>query len=130
MKKFYFLIFTVIFFISTNNVTAQGKEEANYLKVIAQSLPDQYIKSNSELFFTIQIGAYKNDNKTLETLDNVTTTKEANLNKYRLGEFLTYKEASEYINMLLSVCSDAFIVPIKNGVRIHIKEALKSGTIL
>ncbi|MEO9571510.1 MAG: hypothetical protein ABJH82_01980 [Polaribacter sp.] len=124
-----FLFFAVLCFLSVNSLRAQTKEEANYLKVIALSLPDQYIKSNSELFFTIQIGAYQNENKTLETLANVTTTKEDTLNKYRLGEFLTYKEAVEYKNMLLSVCNDAFIVPIKNGKRIHIKEALKLGAI-
>lgn len=124
-----FLFFTVLFFISTSSLTAQTEQEANYLKVIVHSLPDQYIKSNSELFFTIQIGAYQNENKTLETLDNVTATKEGTLTKYRLGEFLTYEEAVEYKNMLLSVCNDAFIVPIKNGERIHIKEALKLGAI-
>jgi hypothetical protein len=129
MKNFYFLFFTIFFFISTSSLSAQSQEEANYLKVIAQSLPEQYIKSNSELFFTIQIGAYKNENKTLETLDNVTTIKEDTLTKYRLGEFSTYEEAVEYKNMLLSVCNDAFIVSIKNGERIHITEALKLGAI-
>ena len=124
------LFFTVLFFISASSLTAQTEQETNFLKVIVQSLPEQYIKSNSELFFTIQIGAYKNENKTLETLDNVTTTKEGVLTKYRLGEFLTYQEAIEYKNMLLSVCNDAFIVPIKNGERIHIKEALKSAPVL
>jgi hypothetical protein len=129
MKNFYFLIFTVFFFITTSSLSAQAQEETNYLKVIALSLPEQYIKSNSELFFTIQIGAYKNENKTLETLDNVATTKEGILTKYRLGEFSTYEEAVEYKNMLLSVCNDAFIVSIKNGERIHITEALKLGAI-
>ena len=129
MKNFYFLFFTIFFFISTSSLSAQSQEEVNYLKVIAQSLPEQYVKSNSELFFTIQIGAYKNENKTLETLDNVTTIKEDTLTKYRLGEFSTYEEAVEYKNMLLSVCNDAFIVSIKNGERIHITEALKLGAI-
>lgn len=127
MKKFF--LFTVLFFISASSLTAQTKEEANYLKVIVQSLPEQYLKSNSELFFTIQIGAYKNENKTLETIEKIVTTKENNLTKYRLGEFLTYEEAVEYKKMLLSVCNDAFIVPIKNGERIHITEALKLGAI-
>ncbi len=127
MKKFF--LFTVLFFISASSLIAQTKEEANYLKVIVQSLPEQYLKSNSELFFTIQIGAYKNENKTLETIEKIVTTKENNLTKYRLGEFLTYEEAVEYKKMLLSVCNDAFIVPIKNGERIHITEALKLGAI-
>ncbi|ARV13691.1 SPOR domain-containing protein [Polaribacter sp. SA4-12] len=128
MKNFLFLIFMSFFFINTNSLSAQENE--NYLKVIAKSLPEQYLKSNSELFYTIQIGAFKNENKILDSVDNIVKTKENNLTKYRLGEFSTYEEAVEYKKMLLSVCNDAFIVPIKNGERIHIREALKLSAIL
>ena len=129
MKNLIFLFFTVLFFSFTNQLSAQEGE--NYINVIANSLPDKYIKSNSNLFFTIQIGAYLNENKTLEKTKNIIISKEeGNLTKYRLGEFSTYKEAIEYKKIILSVCNDAFIVSIKNGKRIHITEALKSAPIL
>ncbi|PQJ73462.1 hypothetical protein [Polaribacter butkevichii] len=128
MKNFLFLIVTLFFFISTSRLSAQVNE--NYLKVIVESLNEQYLKSNSELFFTIQIGAYKKGNKAFEAIDNIVKTKENNLIKYRLGEFLTYEEAVEYKKIVLSVCNDAFIVPIKNGKRIYITQALKLAAIL
>ncbi len=127
MKNF-LLFFFLIIFINVYNLSAQETE--SYLKVIATSLADRYIKSNSDLIFTVQIAALKNRNKTLESIDNIIAIKEDdNLIKYRLGEFLTYKEATEFKKIVLSVCDDAFIVSIKNGKRIHIKEALKNKAI-
>lgn len=127
MKNFLLFFFTVILFISTNKLSAQ--ENQNYLKVIAKSLPTEYIKSNANLFFTIQVGAFRNKNATLEKLDNIITTEEDKITKYRIGEFSTYREATDYKQMILSVCNDAFIVSIRDGKRIHIKEALKKAAI-
>ncbi|KGL63974.1 hypothetical protein PHEL85_1016 [Polaribacter sp. Hel1_85] len=82
------------------------------------------------MFFTIQIGAFRNKNTSLENLNNIILANENNITKYRLGEFLSYKEAVDYKKMVLSVCKDAFIVSIKNGKRVHIREALKDRPIL
>lgn len=124
MKNIIFFLITGFIFISTSELSAQ--EEENYIKVIASSLPDNYIKSNTSLFFSIQIGAYRNENKALESVDNIVITKEEdNITRYRLGEFPTYKEAIEFKRILLNVCTDAFIVPFNKGKRIHIREALK-----
>jgi hypothetical protein len=129
MKQVYLpLVFIVIFFMNSNVLSAQANE--NYLNLIAKSLPEQYIKSNANLFFTIQVGAYRNKNTTLEKLKNINIVKEEdNLVKYRLGEFLTYVEANDYKKMILTVCNDAFIVVIKNGKRVHIKEAFKEEVV-
>ena len=124
MKKILIFVFSIFTFMNFSNVSAQ--ENDDLLNVIAKSLPEQYIKSKANLFFTIQIGAYINKNAKLASLEHVIVVKESdNLNKYRLGEFNSYEEAKDYKNMLLSVCKDAFIVSIKNGKRIHITEALK-----
>jgi len=124
MKKVFFLIFSMAFFCNSNQLIAQDSQ--NYLNIIAKSLSEEYLKSNTNLFFTIQVGAFINKNKTLETTKHIIITKESdNLFKYRLGEFTTYEEAVSFKKIVLSVCPDAFIVPIKNGKRIHIKEALK-----
>jgi len=128
MKNFFFLLITISLSLSANDL--YGQENENYLEVIAKSLPDKYIKSSSNLFFTIQIGAYRNLNKTFENTKNIIISKEDNLTKYRLGEFTSYEEAVSFKTIVLSVCSDAFIVPIKNGKRIHITEALKEPKVV
>ena len=123
MKWFLSFFIILIVFSNTNDVLAQ--ENVNYLEVIAKSIPEKYIKSTSNLFFTIQVGAYRNKNKSLENTKNIIIAKEDNIDKYRLGEFSTYEEAVSFKTVVLSVCNDAFIVSIKNGKRIHILEALK-----
>lgn len=121
--KIFISLFIVLVFLGINNVLAQKNE--NYLEVIATSLPDNYLTSTSNLFFTIQVGAYRNKNITIENTTNISITEENNLFKYRLGKFSTYEEAVSFKTIVLSVCNDAFIVSIKNGKRIHITEALK-----
>lgn len=112
----------------SNKIKAQ-EEVKQYLNTISNSLPDVYVKSNANLFFTIQVGAFKNKNIDLQEVKNITITKEKdNLFKYRLGEFTTYKEATEFKNIISNICKDAFIVPLKKGERIHIKEALKESS--
>ncbi|QTE22638.1 SPOR domain-containing protein [Polaribacter cellanae] len=129
MRKIFLFIFTLSIFVIPNTITAQEKY-VEYLNVIATNLSDIYIKSNESLFFTVQIAAFTNKNSDLEKIKNIVIIREKdNLLKYRLGEFPTYKEATEYKRIVLSVCKDAFIVPIKNGERIHIKEALKEPSV-
>ena len=125
MKNIFFVLLFSILCSYSNKINAQNND--SHLIVIASILPKNYIKSDTNLFFTVQIGAYINKNKFFENLENITITKEKKLNIYRLGEFPSYQEAKEYKKMVLSVCRDAFIVPIKNGKRIHIKEALKES---
>ncbi|QOD60751.1 hypothetical protein H9I45_15640 [Polaribacter haliotis] len=125
MRKIILFIFTASIFITSSKFTAQEKY-GEYLKVIANTLPEVYVKSTDNLFFTVQIAAFTNKNSELEKINNIVIAREEdNLFKYRLGEFPTYEEAVEYKRIVLSVCNDAFIVSIKNGKRIHIKEALK-----
>ena len=121
----YSILLILVLFYSADFI---AQEETNYLEYMTNSLPDSYAKSNASLFFTVQIAALKNRNKSLENLKNMNIYKEEdNLTKYRIGEFVNYKDAVEYKKMLLSVCKGAFIVPVKNGKRIHIKEALKES---
>ena len=123
MKKYFLLLgLGVVFFMNSNNLSAQSNEE--YISFIAKGLPKEYIKSNANLFFSIQIGAFKNINESLEKVDNINRfIEEDNLTKYRIGEFLTYTEAKDFKKMILTVCKDAFIIVYKNGRRIHIAEA-------
>lgn len=112
-----------------NKQIAQEKY-VEYLNVISSSLPDVYLNSNENLFFSIQVAAYNNKNNSLEKVNNIVITKENdNVFRYRLGKFPTYDEALEFKRIILSVCNDAFIVPIKNGERIHIKDALDDTAI-
>lgn len=128
MKKESLLLVIVLFLFSVNVSFSQKKEEQSYLEIITQSLPDIYKKSSENLYFTVQIGAFKKSNKTLQSLTNVNVYKnEGELTRYRVGKFPSYKEAKEYKQIILSVCKDAFIVPIKSGERIHISEALTSN---
>ena len=129
MKNIIFFVFFTLIFSHTNNILAQESE--NYLNIIAKSLSEEYVKSNADLFFTIQVGAFTNKNEVLEGIKNIIITEESDgLTKYRLGEFPTYAEAVSFKKIILSVCDDAFIVPIKSGKRIHIKEALNNKDIL
>lgn len=125
MKSFFLTVFTVAVLLFSNNTSAQ-ENYGEYLNVIATGMPDVYVKSNNNLFFTIQVGAFRNKNEGLENVKHIVITKENDaIFRYRLGQFSTYKEASEFKKIILNVCNDAFIVPIKNGERIHIREALK-----
>ena len=126
MKKIFFLICAITALFFCNQTNAQ-KEYKQYLNTISNSLPDVYLNSNASLYYTIQVGAFRNKNTDLESVNNINITPENNIFKYRLGKFTTYKEATEFKNIIKNVCSDAFIIPIKNGERIHIREALKDS---
>ncbi|WP_439129833.1 hypothetical protein [Polaribacter sp.] len=124
MKKLSFLLstITVLFFCNQTNAQEDYKQ---YLNTISNSLPEVYLNTNASLYYTIQVGAYRNKNLDLQSVNNINITPENDIFKYRLGKFTTYKEAIEFKNIIKNVCTDAFIVPIKNGERIHIKVALK-----
>ena len=118
-----FLFFAFLLF--SNNFSVFSQNSQSHLMVIASILPENYIKSNKDIFFTIQLGAYKKDEIFLADLENIVVYKENGINRFRIGEFPTYNEAKEYKKMIRNSCKDAFIVPIKNGKRISISEALK-----
>ncbi len=120
-KKYSFLFFFLYLF--TNEISAQN--DKSHLMVITSILPKKYIKTKQNLFFTIQIGAFKNNNVFFSDLENIVIYKEDGINKYRIGEFLSYQEAEEYKKMINSSCKGAFIVAIKNGKKITLKAALK-----
>lgn len=125
MKSLFLTVFTVSIFLISNKGNSQ-ENYGEYLNVIATGMPDVYVKSNASLFFTIQVGAFSSKNSSLQSVKNINILQESdNLFKYRLGQFSTYEEAKEFKKIILNVCNDAFIVPIKNGERIHIREALK-----
>lgn len=77
------------------------------------------------LIYTVQIGAFKKPNNSLENKEDVVAVTDNLLIKYRLGNFKTYKEAKKFKNSISTSFSDAFIVPINKGEQIDIKEALK-----
>lgn len=125
MKNIFLFCFLMALFFSHKDLKAQ-ENKSDYLNQMIAGLPDIYKRSSANLFFTIQVGAFSKENKELEKVTNIVITKENDyLFIYRLGEFPTYKDALEFKKIVLNVCNDAFIVPIKNGERIHLREVVK-----
>ncbi len=89
---------------------------------IALKHPSEY---DNVLIYTVQVGAFKKRNSSLEKKEEITVVEGESLIKYRLGQFETYKDAKNFKNNILTSFPDAFIVPINKGSQIDIKEALK-----
>lgn len=130
MKKgTYILALMVIFaFISCDKKEEKKKEEVTTEQVqdTTQTKPvKKEVKKEPELVFTVQVGAFKRTNATLNKLSDVKVFEENGLNKYRVKTFESYSAAKNYRSSILKTYPDAFIQALKNGKPIPIKEALK-----
>ena len=129
MKK---LVFALSFLGVMFMVSCTGKEEKKENENNVQQVKDTVVKKEvtqekiePEIVFTVQIGAYRNENKNLSSLQGVQVTQENTLFKYRLQRFEKYQQARNYRESILDQYPDAFIQAVKNGKPIHIKQALK-----
>ncbi len=84
--------------------------------------PDSF---DERLVYTVQVGAYSQSNREIEEDGSVIISDEGDdLVRYRFGQFDSYQEAQGFKNNMLGLYPDAFIVPINQGIRIDIREAL------
>lgn len=125
MKTILTILLSTFLFISCNKEKEQPKPATDTVpkdtikeEVIPEEVPDVYV-------FTVQIGAFKNTNKTLADITNVNIYREDNLYKYRLGAFDSYREARKYRSQLRRSYPDAFVQALKNDTPLNIIEALQ-----
>lgn len=81
----------------------------------------------SGVFFEVQIGAFKEFNlqQYQESLQNLRTYQENDLNKYVLGKFRSYDMAQTFLKDIQRMgISDAFIIAKIDGKRVELKTAL------
>jgi len=79
------------------------------------------------VIFSIQIGAYTGiDLEQYEDhLMGIKQDSYEGINQFTLGEFIDYSEAVEFLNTIKQMgFQDAFIMSFKNGIRIHIQDAI------
>ncbi|MBI9063741.1 MAG: hypothetical protein JEZ14_17300 [Marinilabiliaceae bacterium] len=79
------------------------------------------------IIFSIQIGAYTGID--LEQYENhlmgIKQDSYEGINQFTLGEFVDYTEAVDFLNTIKQMgFQDAFIMSFKNGIRIHIQDAI------
>ena len=128
MKNYYVYFFVFVLMISCSK-KEEKKDPVNVTGPIVEETikePINDIEQVPELIFTVQIAALRNKNSRLADIQNIQISKEEGLIKYRLGKLATYKEAWQIRTALLNKYPDAFVQALKNGKRIHIKEALEN----
>ncbi|MBS2096877.1 hypothetical protein [Carboxylicivirga linearis] len=79
------------------------------------------------IIFAIQIGAYTGIDldKYEDNLLGIKQDTYEGINQFTLGEFIDYKEADEFLDVVRDMgFEDAFIMSFKNGRRINIQNAL------
>lgn len=129
MKHLYkvFLVSLLIFASSCSDKkeeTPKPKVEPK-IEITEPVVVEEPVEEVKPLVYTVQIGAFQNSNVTLENSNpELNIVYEDGLNKFRLGEFSTYKDASNLKSKILTSYSDAFIVATNNDVRIYIGDAL------
>lgn len=90
----------------------------------------QELATTAALIFKVQLSASKKKVETLpqnfKGLKNVSIATEGNLHKYMYGETTNYEEAKNLLQEAKSKgYNTAYLIALKNGVQISIKEALK-----
>lgn len=127
ISNYFVLVFSLFLCISCAKKEEKKPEEKSKEQVV-DTLQTNAIKTPEKvkptLVFTVQVGAFKKVNSTLEKLSDVQVSQEAGLHKYRLQSFESYKDARNYKKSILAQYPDAFIQAVKNGKPIAIKEAL------
>jgi cell division protein FtsN len=125
MKKILLLLSFTLVFISCGS--KEPKKEIIPEKKTEEVKTPEVKKERLKpiLFFTVQIGAFKNKKARFSSLENVTISSENNMYKYRLGSFETYQEAKSFRKTLLNKFPGAFVQAVKNKQAISIQEAIK-----
>ncbi|MDX6747791.1 hypothetical protein SHK09_13395 [Polaribacter sp. PL03] len=126
--KHFFLIFLLItaFSTSAKNNAAEKESKPVIVNKVSTIIENEV---ENKILFTVQIAALHNENETFENLEGVTIYIEDSFIKYRLGEFATYKEARAFRRSILSKYPDAFVQAIRDGLRVHIQDALSEVAI-
>ena len=128
MKNIY-LVLIIALLLSCKKEKEEKKEldttpvEFKKEQIIEQ---DETVAAKNEIIFTVQIAALRNENTTFSNIQNIKMYDENGLTKYRIGDFKTYQEAKKYRNQLQNTYPDAFIQALRDGVPIHITEALNN----
>lgn len=126
MKKYY-AIFAFLLILSSCNKKEKKEEVIPKPEVIEvpKEVVEEVKEAEPQLLFTVQIGALKNANSTMENVDGVKVFDENGYTKYRVGFLSTYQEARKLRNQLLSKYPGAFVQAVKGDKPINIKDALE-----
>ena len=83
-----------------------------------------------DIFFMVQIAAMPGDRemspKMLENIETVTRIREGELTKYAAGRFAVYNDALRYRRMLSLRFPDAFVIALRNGSIMPLREAIQA----
>ncbi|MDF1560462.1 MAG: N-acetylmuramoyl-L-alanine amidase [Bacteroidales bacterium] len=83
-----------------------------------------------EIFFMVQIAAMPGDRELsrdlLKNIDTVTRIKEGELTKYAAGRFPVYNDALKYRRILTLRFPDAFVIAVRNGRIMPLREAIQA----
>ncbi len=122
---------------SQKNSNTKSKNGQNNIPLysLLKKQDNPTIDIDKGVVFTVQIGAYRNKNleNIIKNEKNYFTeknqrfhhTKEKNIHKYTIYYFKKYSNANKFKKMIRAMdIKDAWIVPLKNGKRVHIKEVL------
>ncbi|UZO81139.1 SPOR domain-containing protein [Aquimarina sp. ERC-38] len=103
-------------------------QELSIKKELAQNTTSSEQPSlNNELVYTVQIGAYRNENMDLslysEKFVNFKEIRGEPFNKYAIGNFATLKEAQQFRKQIVKLgLKNAFIASYQDGKRIKIEK--------
>jgi len=123
-------------FLEKNSLTLVSLDSINSLKeAAATNTLNDLLDEDSEsglvgqtIVYSIQIGAFSNFKAKLfsDDLAHMKEYEDGGLNKYAIGNFLTYAEASILKNDLRRLgFKDCFIIAQSYGERVNIREALE-----
>jgi len=83
-----------------------------------------------DIFFMVQIAAMPGDRELgkdlLKNIDTVTRIKEGELTKYAAGRFPVYNDALKYRRILTLRFPDAFVIAVRNGRIMPLREAIQA----
>ena len=128
MKYFYTYIFAIFLIMSCGKKEVTKETVKDQIPIVKELIEETAngieIEEVSEIVFSVQIAALKNENAEYNRIENIHTFYEGNLIKYRLGQFATYEEVRAYRASILTRYSGAFVQALKNGEPINIQKAL------
>ena len=124
MRTRYALLFSFLFILISCGEEKKKTEEIPVKKEEVPVVVKQETVKAPVISYTVQIAAFKSENKKFASISNVHSARENGFMKYRLGSFPTYKEARKYRRTILSAYPGAFVQALKDGNSIQITEAL------
>lgn len=88
------------------------------------------VSAGDDIFFMVQIAAMPGDREMdpglLEKIDTVTRIREGELTKYAAGRFPVYNDALKYRRILSLRFPDAFVIAVRNGRIMPLREAIEA----